>query len=102
VVLHTAESQKGPKSISLLVNRPAIDFNDVGDDGGTEVAQKLEVPEDVVREGRPIELRFVRFQSVTSLHVSETFRLRRRTSQFTILLPRSLSAPITVTKRQLE
>jgi hypothetical protein len=87
VVLHTTESQKGPKSISLLVNRPAIDFTDVGDNGGTKVAQQLEVPEDAVREGRPIELMFVRFQSVTSLHVSETFELRHRTSRVIVLLP---------------
>jgi hypothetical protein len=36
----------------------------------SEVAQVLEVPDDKVKEGQPIELRFVRFQSVNSLHVS--------------------------------
>ncbi|KAI0005874.1 PITH domain-containing protein [Russula compacta] len=69
IVLHTADPQKGPKSIKLLVNRPAIDFEDVEDAEEPEAAQVLEVPEDAVKEGRPIDLRFVRFQSVNSLHI---------------------------------
>ena len=101
MVLHTTNAQEGPKLIWLLVNRPAINFDDVGEAGGTEVAQVLEVSEDDVKEGRPIELRFVRFQSVNSLHVSETFGLRHRTPRV-MLLSRSLSAPIMVKKRQLE
>jgi hypothetical protein len=56
--------------IKLLVNRRAIDFGDVDEDAEeSEMAQILEVPEDAVREGRPIDLRYVRFQSVNSLHV---------------------------------
>lgn len=69
VVLHTADPQKGPKSIKLLINRNAIGFEDVEDAKEPEVAQVLEVPEDAVKEGRPIDLRFVRFQTVNSLHV---------------------------------
>ena len=67
IVLHSANPQQGPKTIKLLVNRPAIDFEDVQDD--EEVAQVLEVPEDT---SQPIPLRYVRFQSVNSLHVSTT------------------------------
>lgn len=52
-----------------MINRNAIDFEDVEDAEEPEVAQVLEVPEDTVKEGRPIDLRFVRFQSVNSLHV---------------------------------
>jgi PITH domain len=70
IILHTNESQKGPKLIKLLVNRNAIDFEDVEDAAEPEAAQVLEVPEDAIKEGRPIDLRFVRFQSVNSLHVS--------------------------------
>jgi hypothetical protein len=70
IVLHSADPQQGPKTIKLLVNRPAIGFEDVQDGG--EVAQVLEVPEDTIREGQPIPLRYVRFQSVNSLHVSTT------------------------------
>jgi hypothetical protein len=99
VVLHTANSQEGPKLIKLLVNRLAIDFGDVED---AEVAQVLELPEDAVKEGRTIDLRFVRFQSVNSLHVSEAFGSHHRTPRVTALLPRSLSAPIMVEQRQLE
>ena len=69
VVLHTADPQNGPKSIKLLINRNAIGFEDVEDAKESEVAQVLEVPEDAVKEGRPIDLRFVRFQTVNSLHV---------------------------------
>jgi len=69
IVMHAADSQQGPKTIKLLVNRTAIGFEDVQDAEEPEVAQVLEVPDDTVREGQPIELRFVRFQSVNSLHI---------------------------------
>jgi uncharacterized protein len=69
VVLHTADTKEGPKLIKLLVNRTAIGFEDVEEARESEVAQVIEVPEDVVREGRSIDLRYVRFQSVNSLHV---------------------------------
>ena len=55
--------------IKLLINRNAIGFEDVEDAEEPEAAQVLEVSEDAVKEGRPIDLRFVRFQSVNSLHV---------------------------------
>jgi hypothetical protein len=71
VVLHTANSLEGPKLIKLLVNRSAIGFEDVEDAEEPEAAQILELSEDSVKEGLPIDLRFVRFQSVNSLHVSE-------------------------------
>lgn len=83
LLLHTADSQegpKGPKLIKLLVNRPAIGFEDVEDAEEPEATQILEISEETVKEGSPIELRFVRFQSVTSLHVSEAFGLRHQTS----------------------
>lgn len=76
IVLHTADPQEGPKLIKLFVNRTAIDFEDVQDAEEPEVAQVLDVPKDSVKEGRPIDLRFVRFQSVNSLHVSATSELR--------------------------
>jgi len=69
IVLHTAGPQEGPNLIKLFVNRTAIDFEDVQDAEEPEVAQVLEVPKDSVKEGRPIDLRFVRFQSVNSLHI---------------------------------
>ncbi|KAF8275194.1 PITH domain-containing protein [Lactarius quietus] len=69
IVLHTANPQEGPKKIKLLVNRAAIGFEDVQDAEEPEVAQVLEVPEGTIGEGQPIDLRFVRFQSVNSLHI---------------------------------
>ena len=103
VVLHTADPQKGPKSIKLLINRNAIGFEDVEDAKEPEVAQVLEVPEDAVKEGRPIDLRFVRFQTVNSLHVrggmwvafDRIFRVTR------VPLARFLSALIMGKKTQL-
>jgi hypothetical protein len=68
IVLHTADPREGPETIKLLVNRSAIGFEDVEDE--QQVEQVLEVPEDTIREGQPIVLRYVRFQLVDSLHVS--------------------------------
>jgi len=69
IVLHTANSQQGPKLIKLLVNRVAIGFEDVEDAEEPEAAQVLELSEGTVKEGQSIDLRFVRFQSVNSLHI---------------------------------
>lgn len=69
IVLRTDDPQQGPKTIKLLVNHTAIDFEDVQDAEEPKVAQVLEVPYDAVGEGQPIDLRFVRFQSVNSLHI---------------------------------
>ncbi|KAN0128521.1 DUF1000 domain containing protein, partial [Lactarius tabidus] len=67
IVLHTADPREGPETIKLLVNRSAIGFEDVEDE--QQVEQVLEVPEDTIREGQPIVLRYVRFQLVDSLHI---------------------------------
>ncbi|TRM59484.1 PITH domain-containing protein [Schizophyllum amplum] len=69
LVIHTANAEEGPKAIKLLVNRPNIGFEDVEDASEGEVAQTLELSEADVREGKPIPLRFVRFQAVNSLHI---------------------------------
>lgn len=92
--------------IKLLINRSALGFEDVDDAEEPEAVLVQELPEDTVKEGRQIDLKFVRFQSVTSLHVSETFDLTCVTETFLnhlcITLPRSLSVPTRVVKRQLE
>jgi hypothetical protein len=76
IVLHTADSQEGPKLIKLLINRSALGFEDVEDAEEPKAALLVqELSEDTVKEGRQIDIKFVRFQSVTSLHVSETFDL---------------------------
>ena len=70
-MLHTAMSSQGPQKIKLLINRPSLGFEDVEDQGEPAVAQVIEIPEDVIKEGKYIPLRFVRFQAVNSLHVSD-------------------------------
>ncbi|KAF7359481.1 DUF1000-domain-containing protein [Mycena sanguinolenta] len=58
-----------PKRVKLLVNRPSIGFEDVEDAEEPEVAQILDLSEDDVKNGKPIALRYVRFQNANSLHI---------------------------------
>ncbi|KAF8522152.1 DUF1000-domain-containing protein [Hysterangium stoloniferum] len=69
IILHTSTVSQGPKKIKLLTNKPALGFEDVEDQIEPEVAQVLELNEDTVKEGRHIPLRYVRFQTVNSLHI---------------------------------
>ncbi|KAF8503722.1 PITH domain-containing protein [Russula emetica] len=70
IVLHTAtNSHEGPKLIKLLINKSALGFEDVEDAEEPEAALVQELTEDTVKEGRQIDLKFVRFQSVNSLHI---------------------------------
>jgi hypothetical protein len=70
VVLQSSDPDKAPKTIKLIVNRPSLAFNDVEDANEKEFAQVIELSDVDVKEGRRVQLRFVRFQSVNSLHVS--------------------------------
>jgi len=58
-----------PKQIKIAVNNPNIGFEDIEDANEPQVAQVLELTEEQVTNGTPIQLRFVRFQAVLSLHV---------------------------------
>lgn len=58
--------------MKLLINRPSLGFEDVEDVVEPEAAQILELTSEQA-EGKPIQLRFVRFQSVNSLHVRTMF-----------------------------
>ncbi|KAH8108210.1 DUF1000-domain-containing protein [Cristinia sonorae] len=71
IVIQTSESHiaQGPKRIKLFINRPAIGFEDVEDAEEPEAAQVIELTEEQVKSGKPIPLRFVRFQSVNILHI---------------------------------
>jgi PITH domain len=69
IVISTSAPSQGPKEIKLLVNRPSLGFEDVEDQVEPAVAQVLKIPRDVIQEGKHIPLRFVRFQTVNSLHV---------------------------------
>ena len=58
------------------MNRPTLGFEDAADAKEPEAAQIIELTDEQVAEGKRIPLRFVRFQSVNSLHVS-SFACRR-------------------------
>lgn len=70
IAFKTSNIPQGPLQIKLLINRPSLGFEDVDDADEKQVAQILEVTEDQLKDGKRIPLRFVRFQSVNSLHVS--------------------------------
>ncbi|KAF0689839.1 Aste57867_18751 [Aphanomyces stellatus] len=55
-----------PSVIKLFVNRNSLGFSDVSD---IEPTQKLEWTQEQLQTGTPVELRFVKFQRVTSLTV---------------------------------
>ncbi|KAG8771396.1 Thioredoxin-like protein 1 [Ceratobasidium sp. 428] len=70
IIIHTVDASHAPKTIKLAINRPALGFEDVESAAEPEMAQVFEElsPEDIANSRR-IPLRFVRFQSVTSLHI---------------------------------
>lgn len=69
LVIKTKEEEKGPKNIKLRINNPSISFSDVEDAADNTFSQVVKLSREDVTEGRPIPLRFVRFQSVSSLHI---------------------------------
>jgi len=70
IFLQSRNAEQAPKEIKLFINRPSLGFEDVEDASEPDAAQVLELSrEDVVEEGKRIFLRFVRFQSVNSLHI---------------------------------
>ncbi|KAI6043097.1 DUF1000-domain-containing protein [Pisolithus marmoratus] len=69
LVIKTKEVEEGPKTIKLRVNNPSISFSDVEGAADNTFAQVIQLSAQDVTEGRPIALRFVRFQSVNSLHI---------------------------------
>ena len=73
ICIRTSSVAQAPKKIKLFTNRQAIGFEDVEDAQEPDAAQVLELSEEEVSEGRPIKLKFVRFQSLESLHVSFFF-----------------------------
>ena len=68
ISIQSKNVEQAPKTIRLYINRPSLTFSDVEDGSGS--LQEIELTEEDVTQGKKIPLRFVRFQSVTSLHVS--------------------------------
>lgn len=92
IALQSSSAECAPKLVKLVVNRPSLGFEDVEDATEREVAQILEFSSDDVRQGNRIPLRYVRFQSVNSLHVCAFFELILGVS--VTLEVRSLSLPM--------
>jgi hypothetical protein len=69
IIIKSTDIEHAPKKIKLAVNRPSLGFDDVTDAEEPAVAQVLELDEETVKEGKPVPLRFVRFQNVNILHV---------------------------------
>jgi len=67
LVFHTTDSTVGPKTIKLIANNPNLSFDDFENDSA--VTQAFDVTEEDLRESKKINVRFVRFQSVTTLSI---------------------------------
>ncbi|CCM00148.1 uncharacterized protein FIBRA_02175 [Fibroporia radiculosa] len=66
IAIQTSNVAQAPRKIKLITNRHTLGFDDI-EDGS--IAQEFELSEDQVRDGKRIQLRYVRFQAVTSLHI---------------------------------
>ena len=73
IVLQTKDSEHGPKTIKLFVNQPSIGFDEVQDVAEPTCAQIITLSEEDVHSGKALPLRYVRFQTVNSLHVRSAF-----------------------------
>ena len=69
ISIKATELAHAPKLIKIAVNNSHIGFDDIENANEPQVAQVLELTEEQVTNGTPIQLRFVRFQAVSSLHV---------------------------------
>ncbi|CAE6414691.1 unnamed protein product [Rhizoctonia solani] len=70
IIIHAEDLPHAPKAIKLAINRSSIGFEDVESAAEPDMAQVIEElsPEDITNSRR-IALRYVRFQSVRSLHI---------------------------------
>ncbi|KAJ1309797.1 hypothetical protein OPQ81_006562 [Rhizoctonia solani] len=70
IIIYTADAPHAPKAIKLAINRPALGFEDVESATEPDMAQVIkELSPDDIANSRRIPLRYVRFQSVRSLHI---------------------------------
>jgi len=69
IVLQSSSAAQAPKHIKLFINKPSLGFEDVEDVSEPEATQVLDLTKEIVTEGKPIPLRYVRFQGVNSLHI---------------------------------
>ncbi len=69
-MIQSSNPAQAPKLVKIFINRPALGFEDVEDADESAAAQIIELTEEDTSNGNPLALRFVRFQTVNSLHVS--------------------------------
>lgn len=70
ISIKCSQESQAPRLIKIAVNNPNIGFDEAQDAVEPQVAQIIELDAETVTSGNVIPLRFVRFQSVLSLHVS--------------------------------
>lgn len=68
-MIHGSSESQAPHTVKLVVNRPSLGFEDVENAEEPEIAQLLDISQDDVKKGNLLTLRYVRFQTVNSLHV---------------------------------
>jgi len=69
LVIHGSSESQAPHMVKLVVNRPSLGFEDVENAEEPEIAQLLDISQDDVKKGNLLTLRYVRFQTVNSLHI---------------------------------
>jgi len=69
IILQCNDDDRAPKVIKLFTNKPSLGFEDAEDAEEPEAAQVVELSSEVIKAGKPVPLRFVRFQTVNSLHI---------------------------------
>lgn len=93
ISIQCSQESQAPKLIKIVVNNPNIGFDEVQDASEPQVAQVIELDAETATSGNLIPLRFVRFQSVLSLHVSTIYSFDILTLH-QIPVPRYLFHPI--------
>jgi hypothetical protein len=68
LVFHTSDTSLGPKDVKVIVNNRNLSFDDF--ESESAVTQAFTITEEDLRDSKKINVRFVRFQSVTTLSVS--------------------------------
>eukprot|EP00238_Polyblepharides_amylifera_P002061 CAMPEP_0196586012 /NCGR_PEP_ID=MMETSP1081-20130531/52852_1 /TAXON_ID=36882 /ORGANISM="Pyramimonas amylifera, Strain CCMP720" /LENGTH=169 /DNA_ID=CAMNT_0041907745 /DNA_START=50 /DNA_END=559 /DNA_ORIENTATION=- len=66
MVIQGLDPEKAPKVVKMFSNRPSLGFSDAAD----EVAQQeFEFTEEEISSGKPIQLKFVKFQHVRNISI---------------------------------
>mmetsp|Transcript_17635 Transcript_17635/g.49302 ORF Transcript_17635/g.49302 Transcript_17635/m.49302 type:complete len:170 (-) Transcript_17635:121-630(-) len=66
IVIRAPSDGTGPKRVRLFINRTALGFSEASDEAAT---QDIELSEEDISAGKPLPLKFVKFQSVRSVSV---------------------------------